>query len=164
VWSDSSPPPTGGYDGLWMKPPATLLERAIRIAVDAHSGQTYPSPEPEPYVMHPLRVMASVDGEGARIAAVLHDVVEDCGVTLGQLEREGFPSDLLRSLDCLTHREGEEYSAYIERVATDATAIQVKIADLKDNLRNNRALGPTQDVDARIRRYEVALRFLGRCP
>ena len=140
-----------------MKPPASLLEQAIRIAVDAHSGQTYPSPEPEPYILHPLRVMASMDGERARIAAVLHDVVEDCDVTLDQLEGEGFPLDLLRTLDCLTRRDGEEYSAYIERVATDATATRVKIADLEDNLRNNRALDRTRDVDARIRRYEGAL-------
>jgi ubiquinone/menaquinone biosynthesis C-methylase UbiE len=143
-----------------MKPPASLLDRAIHLAVDAHMGQTYPSPEPEPYILHPLRVMASVDGETAQIAAVLHDVVEDCEVTFDQLEREGFPSQVLRTLDCLTRREGEEYSTYIERVATDATAIRVKIADLEDNLRNNGALDRTHDVDARIQRYERALGLL----
>jgi hypothetical protein len=85
-----------------MKPAASLLDRAIRMAVSAHSGQTYPSPEPEPYILHPLRVMASVDGERDQIAAVLHDVVEDCDVTLDQLEREGFPPQVIRTLDCLT--------------------------------------------------------------
>ena len=114
-----------------MKPAASLLDRAIRMAVSAHSGQTYPSPEPEPYILHPLRVMASVDGERDQIAAVLHDVVEDCDVTLDQLEREGFPPQVIRTLDCLTHREGEEYSAYIERVATDATAVGLRLPTSK---------------------------------
>ena len=147
-----------------MKPPASLLDRAILIAVGAHRGQLYPSPEPEPYVLHPLRVMAAVDGESARVAAVLHDVVEDSTITLAQLEREGIPPDVLRTLDCLTRREGEEYSAYIRRVATDATAIRVKIADLHDNLRNNNAVDRTPEVDERILRYQAALQFLTERP
>jgi (p)ppGpp synthase/HD superfamily hydrolase len=133
------------------------LERAIRIALAAHTGQVYPSPQPEPYILHPLRVMCSVDGWWERIAAVLHDVVEDSDVTLSRLEREGFPPHLLTTLDCLTHRQGEAYSAYIERVATDASATLVKIADLEDNLRNNRRLNRTANVEARIQRYEQAL-------
>jgi (p)ppGpp synthase/HD superfamily hydrolase len=140
-----------------MKTEEPLLERAIRVALGAHGGQTYPSPEPEPYILHPLRVMCSLDGEWERIAAVLHDVVEDSAVTLSHLEREGFPPHLLRTLDCLTHRPGEGYSAYIERVATDVTAAHVKIADLEDNLWNNRRLNRTLDVEARIQRYEQAL-------
>jgi (p)ppGpp synthase/HD superfamily hydrolase len=143
-----------------MKSRASLLERAIGIAVDAHSGQVYPSPEPEPYVLHPLRVMAAVDGERARVAAVLHDLVEDSDVTFDQLEREGIPPDVLRTLDCLTRREGEEYSTYIGRVATDATAIRVKLADLEDNLRNNQAHERTPEVINRIRRYRAALQSL----
>ncbi|MGH7667479.1 MAG: GTP pyrophosphokinase [Candidatus Dormibacteria bacterium] len=146
-----------------MKEP--LLERAIRIALAAHGGQTYPSPKPEPYILHPLRVMCSLDTEWEQIAAVLHDVVEDSAVTLLQLGREGFPLHLLGTLDCLTHRQGEAYSAYIERVATDVTAARVKIADLEDNLRNNRRLDRTPDVDARIERYERALaRLKGNDP
>jgi hypothetical protein len=85
-------------------------------------------------------------------------------VTLEQLEREGIPPDVLRTLDCLTRREGEEYSAYIRRVATDATAIRVKIADLHDNLRNNKAGERAPEVDDRIRRYQAALLFLTERP
>jgi (p)ppGpp synthase/HD superfamily hydrolase len=143
-----------------MSPPASLLERAIRIAVDAHAGQVYPSPVPEPYVLHPLRVMAAVEDEAGRVAAVLHDVVEDTDITLDDLGGAGIPPDILRTLDCLTRRTGEEYSAYITRVATDPTAIRVKIADLEDNLGNNRDLPRSPDVEARVRRYEDALRFL----
>jgi hypothetical protein len=84
-------------------------------------------------------------------------VVEDSDVSLTRLEREGFPAHLLRTLDCLTHRQDEAYSAYIERVAADATATQVKIADLEDNLGNNRRFDRTPDVEARIQRYEQAL-------
>lgn len=136
------------------------IERAIRLALDAHSGQKYPSPEGEPYVLHPLRVMSAVTGEDAQIAAILHDVIEDSQVTLDQLAAEGFPPSVLRTLDCLTHREGETYDAYIARVATNTTAIEVKLADIEDNLRNNRRLAATPAVTERIERYERARALL----
>jgi (p)ppGpp synthase/HD superfamily hydrolase len=136
------------------------LERAIACALGAHAGQKYPSPEPEPYILHPLRVMCAVEGAHARMAAVLHDVVEDTEVTLVELQNAGYPSPVIHAVDCLTHRDGETWAAYIERVATDPMATIVKVADLRDNLRNNKSLSPRLDVVERIRRYEQALSFL----
>lgn len=48
---------------------ATLndLEKAIRIAVEAHSGQT--DKASAPYILHPLRVMLSCDTDDEKIAA-----------------------------------------------------------------------------------------------
>ena len=135
----------------------SLLERAIRIAVDAHEGQIYPTPVPQPYILHPLRVMCALEGQWERVAGVLHDVVEDTSVTLDHLRRAGFPPHLLHSIDCLTRRGGETYSAYIERVATDGTATRVKIADLEDNLGNCRRLDRSPGAVKRIPRYEAAL-------
>jgi (p)ppGpp synthase/HD superfamily hydrolase len=140
-----------------MRPANNLLELAIRVALEAHRGQTYPSPEQEPYILHPIRVMLSVNGNFEQITAVLHDVVEDTRVTLDQLRSEGFPASVLHALDHLTQRSGEEYSAYIERVASDGLATEVKVADICDNLRNNRRLARTPDVVARLERYERAL-------
>ncbi len=136
------------------------LERAIQLSLDAHSGQRYPSPEGEPYVLHPLRVMLAVEGVHAQTAAVLHDVIEDTAITLEQLEREGFPAVVLQTVDLLTHRAGETYDAYIERVAADPIATKVKLADIEDNLRNNRRLAATPAVVARIAQYERALTLL----
>jgi (p)ppGpp synthase/HD superfamily hydrolase len=58
----------------------STLETAIRIAVTAHVGQL--DKGGAAYITHPLRLMAAVDGEEAKIVAVLHDVVEDTAVTL----------------------------------------------------------------------------------
>jgi len=68
------------------------------------------------------------------MAAVLHDVVEDTGWTLEQLREEGFSDEVLRAVDCLTHRDGESYQEFVERVQTNPIARQVKIADLEDNM------------------------------
>jgi hypothetical protein len=42
----------------------------------------------------------------------------------------------------------------------DTTAIEAKLADIADNLRNNSRMARTPDVIARIDRYERALAFL----
>jgi (p)ppGpp synthase/HD superfamily hydrolase len=136
------------------------LERAIQCALTAHAGQLYPAPEPEPYILHPLRVMCAVEGAHAQIAAVLHDVTEDTAITLADLEAAGYSRPVIHTIDCLTHRDGESYHAYIERVSTDPVAATVKVADLRDNLRNNKSLTPTSSVLERIERYEHALSFL----
>ncbi len=52
------------------------LEKAIKIAVEAHTGQVDKSGNP--CILYPLRVMLSLNTEEGRIVGVLHDVVEDC--------------------------------------------------------------------------------------
>ncbi|MBM3151882.1 MAG: hypothetical protein FJ189_01810 [Gammaproteobacteria bacterium] len=61
----------------------------VEIALVAHSGQT--DKAGAPYLLHPLRVMPAQETDAARIAGVLHDVVEDSdGRTLEPLRAEGF--------------------------------------------------------------------------
>ena len=71
----------------------STLERAIAIAAEAHAGQI--DKAGEAYILHPLRLMLSLDTEVERKVAVLHDVVEDSGITLEQLRAEGFGEDVL---------------------------------------------------------------------
>jgi (p)ppGpp synthase/HD superfamily hydrolase len=139
---------------------AEALEVAVELACRAHRGQRYPSPEAEPYILHPLRVMVAVDGFRAQAAAVLHDVLEDTEVTVEELRAAGLPIDVVDAVVALTHRPGQSYERYIEQVACDAIAREVKLADLADNLANNRRLPNTTDVVARIERYERAIRRL----
>lgn len=136
------------------------LGDAIALATKAHRGQSYPSPEPEPYILHPLRVMRHVSRGDAQIVAVLHDVVEDTDVTLELLREIGFCDRIVTALDLLTRRPGETYEDYIHRLGDDPLAREVKFADIGDNLANNRELPHTSDNMARIARYEWALDVL----
>lgn len=136
------------------------IEDALAVALEAHRGQLYPAPVPEPFILHPLRVMLGVRSESARIVAVLHDVVEDSPITLHDLSRKGFDAWVVDAVDCISQREGETYADYISRVVTNRIAREVKLADVADNLTNNRALPPEPDNLARIARYQEALRVL----
>ena len=81
-----------------------------------------------------------MEGESAKVVAVLHDVIEDTSVTAEDLRREGFDEDVLAALECLTHRKGEPYADYVVQCKGDEIARRVKLADLEDNARPSRAL------------------------
>jgi (p)ppGpp synthase/HD superfamily hydrolase len=136
------------------------LEQAINFACRAHRGQLYPSQDPQPFVLHLFRVMLAVDGPHARMAAVLHDVLEDTQATGDDLRDAGFPRAVVDAVVVLSHRPQHTYEEYIELVAGNELARTIKLADLADNLANNRSLPHTADVVARIDRYELALQRL----
>lgn len=134
------------------------LERAIAIAAMAHEGQV--DKAGMPYVLHPLRMMLSVDTPEGRMAAVLHDVVEDTAVTLDQLRAEGFPEAVIEAVEALTKRDGEDYEAFILRVAPNPIARKVKLADLRDNCDLSRLAEPTEKDRQRIEKYRRAIDYL----
>jgi (p)ppGpp synthase/HD superfamily hydrolase len=134
------------------------VEDAVSIAARAHRGQK--DKAGAPYLLHPLRMMLRMETEAAMMAAVLHDVVEDTEWTLERLREAGFSGEVLEAVDCLTHREGESYEEFVERVRTNPIARQVKIADLEDNMNVRRInqLGP-RDLE-RLEKYHRAWRVL----
>ena len=130
------------------------LQRAIEIAVSAHKGQCQRNGLP--YVLHPLTLMLGMESTAAKIVAVLHDVVEDSEWTLAQLAAEGFTPEIIAAIDCLTHRDGEDYMDYIDRICENALARSVKLADLRDNMDIQR-LPHLNDRDLdRLHRYHQA--------
>jgi (p)ppGpp synthase/HD superfamily hydrolase len=116
----------------------------------------------QPYVLHPLRMMLAVSTPEARMAAVLHDVVEDTTVTSDELRVEGFPASVLEAVEALTKREGEDCEAFIRRVAPNPIAREVKLADLRDNSDLSRISEPTERDRERIKKYSRAIAYLER--
>ncbi len=133
----------------------TLLERAIRIALKAHAGQK--DKAGLDYILHPLRVMMTMDTPEEKITAVLHDVVEDSIWTLGALSEEGFSKTVLEALRCLTRDPDKlSYEETIDKIKSNALALKVKLADLEDNM-DVRRLKEMTDVDlARLKKYNQA--------
>lgn len=135
------------------------LEDAILLALEAHRGQK--DKGGEPYILHALRVMLRMTTEHERSAAVLHDVVEDAGIGLADLRREGYPEPIVEAIDCLTRREGESYEAFITRLEPNPLARKVKLADLHDNMDLRRIPDPQQQDHQRLERYRRAWMELG---
>ncbi len=136
----------------------TLLEKAIEIALRAHAGQK--GKDGAPYVLHPLRLMTRMDTDEERMAAVLHDVVEDSEVTLEDLRGAGFPEGVVETVRLLTHEEGISYEGYVERLKADAMARRIKVADLEDNSDIRRLSGIEEKDLERLRKYHRAWQIL----
>lgn len=141
----------------------TMIERAIALAVKAHAGQL--RKDGSPYILHPLRVMHAFadrrDPEGIvlQTAAVLHDVVEDCGVTIETIVVQ-FGSEVGVVVDHMTRRKGEIYADYIVRCATNDLARRLKIADTSDNLDDVDLIPDASEAKGLRRRYEWTLSVL----
>jgi len=134
------------------------LERAIEVAARAHTGQV--DKAGQPYILHPLRVMLQVSGLHERMAAVLHDVVEDTDLTLEDLACEGFPEDVIQAIGALTKREGETRIQAAERTAAHPIALVVKMADVTDNMDLSRIPQPSATDYARVKEYQEVLDLL----
>lgn len=130
----------------------STLERAIAIATEAHAGQV--DKAGEAYILHPLRVMLRVTTPAERIAAVLHDVVEDTAVTIAVLADEGFSPDVLAAIDALTKRHGESRMEAAARAAANPIARVVKLADNSENMDLSRLPNPTAKDVARVEEYK----------
>src|SRR3977135_365622 len=123
------------------------VREAYRFADEAHLGQFRASGEP--YITHPIAVAGlcaewKLDAQ-AIMAALMHDAMEDCGITKTELiERFGAPvADLvdgLTKLDKLQFSTREESQAESFRkmllaMARDVRVILVKLADRTHNMR-----------------------------
>ena len=101
-----------------------------------------------------------METETDRIIAVLHDVVEDSGVTVQDLQKAGYSAEIVEAIKYLTRSKGEEYEQFIERVKGNALAIKIKIADLEDNLNFERIKEPDKNDIRRHEKYRRALATL----
>ena len=131
-----------------------LLDKAISIAVNSHSGQV--NDKAEPYVLHPLRMMFKVVTIEEKIIAVLHDVIEKTTIDLEYLRSAGFSDRIVLAIDALSRRPQESYDKYIDRVRENKLATKVKIIDLDDNI-SSLNLGKSQDIESdKFLKYQKA--------
>lgn len=113
-----------------------------------------------PYTLHPLRVMLQLGDLREMMAGLLHDAVEDPGVTLDQLRRTAFTAEPAEAVDALTRRPGEEYREYLARVKANPMALRLKLANLRENLDESRIPEPTGAGRRRREKYRRALAVL----
>lgn len=142
--------------------PMSTLERAIALAATVHAGQR--DKAGAAYILHPLRIMLKMPTLETQMAAVLHDVVEDCGVTPSQLLYEGFPTAVVGAIEALTKRVVDEveesYEEFIKRASLHPIARLVKLADLEDNMDLSRIAQPTPKDFARLEKYQRAKKVI----
>ena len=103
---------------------------AKALATTAHEGQT--DKAGLPYITHPERVASRLESSELQVIGWLHDTVEDTSLTLAEI-RAQFGPETAEAVDAISRRDGEKWSDYLDRVAANPLARQVKISDLSDN-------------------------------
>ncbi len=148
----------------------SLIEKAYRIAYDAHKDQVRKSGEP--YIIHPLCVaiiLADLELDKETIVAgLLHDVVEDTVMTDEQID-EMFGSDVALLVDGVTkleklnfhgenrndrdkdaeklERQAENLRKMFLAMAKDIRVILIKLADRLHNMRTLQHMRPDRQQD-----------------
>ena len=80
-----------------------MTRKAMKLAYDAHQGQTDKSGVP--YIFHPIHLAEQMQEEDTAVCALLHDVVEDTPYTLADLADMGFPREVTDALGCSRTRK-----------------------------------------------------------
>jgi (p)ppGpp synthase/HD superfamily hydrolase len=107
------------------------LDQALELAELHHSGQV--DKAGRPYIDHVRRVVGAVDKPEEKLAAALHDLLEDTDMTADKLLAEGCPPEILRVVEALSRGDDESYEDFVRRAAQDPIARAVKRADVVDN-------------------------------
>ena len=135
-----------------------LTRKAMNICYKAHDGQL--DHGGMPYVFHPVHLAEQMDTENEVCTALLHDVIEDAGISMSYLKEEGFPEEVLNALGLLSHSLTVPYMTYIIEIRSDPLARKVKMADLRHNSDLTR-LFEFGDYDIRRRqKYLIAYAML----
>lgn len=136
---------------------------AIILARQLHEGQV--DKAGAPYIGHVTRVYQEVYYSKApdyvKIAAALHDVMEDCGQDEASLMAQGVPQKAIDLVRILTRSRGEKYDEYLTIISHDVDATMIKLADLKDNMDPFRLIHvPAGLRSALIAKYSNAMELL----
>ena len=130
------------------------IYKAWEFAVKHHQGQLRASGEP--YSMHPLAVAKILAAMRMDVVSVvtglLHDTVEDTGVTVADIQKE-FGEEVARCVDGVTKlgklnfssaedRQAETYRKMLLAMVNDIRVIIVKLADRLHNMRTLSSLSP----------------------
>ncbi|RKE17179.1 HD domain-containing protein [Streptomyces sp. TLI_171] len=137
--------------------PHLTLAEVDALAARAHAGQH--DRIGVPYVEHVRAVAAGLApfGAGLRMAALLHDVLEDTPTTAEDLLAAGVPAAVVATVRRVTRQPGAEYAAMLGEIVADQAATLVKIADNAHNSRADRAAQLPEADRARLaERYRAA--------
>ena len=147
-----------------------FIQGAYEFAAKAHDGQTRLSGEP--FLDHPLetaRYLADLHLDAPTLAgALLHDVMEDCGVSFEELEQQ-FGAEVATLVDAVTklgrmdkqdaqehdgaaldlddgHYKAASLRKMLVSMAKDVRVVLIKLADRLHNMRTLKAHAPERQI------------------
>lgn len=134
------------------------LEKALELAAKHHAGQI--DQAGQPYILHVLRVVHSVDGLKAKTVAAMHDLLVDTGVCEQDLRGAGFDDEIVGAVLSLTKGPKETRIEAAKRAKTNPLAREVKLAENADDMDLTRLVDPTEKDMLRMHEYVLVRKLL----
>lgn len=110
------------------------------------------------YSLIPIAVATSVESVDAKTVAILHDVVVETDFDFEELFF--LEENVLEALDVLIIKDDEDYLSYIERLKANELAREVKLAVLKNRMKELKKLKLTPAQHERLDEYKKAINIL----
>lgn len=137
-------------------------ELALEIATKAHAGQVDKSGVD--YIKHPVVVASFCKNSRAKVAALLHDVIEDTSVTADDLRRQGIEDDIVDAVVLLTKPDAfdkeRDLDAYLSAIKKNPIAREVKLCDLLHNMDPKRTMPDMQWKARKNAEYYEQFKYL----
>ncbi|MFC2072112.1 RelA/SpoT family protein [Chloroflexota bacterium] len=155
-----------------------IVEDAYNFAMKAHEGQVRKSGEP--YLEHPLQVALTLAelqlDTSSLVAALLHDVPENCGIPIPKIEAS-FGSEVAKLVDgttkigrlswqaseevarrggtAVTEQQAENLRKMLVAMAEDLRVVFIKLADRLHNMNTLDALPPEKQRSIALETAEI---------
>jgi len=149
----------------------TVVEDAYNFAAEKHQGQVRKSGEP--YLEHPLQtalILAELQLDaGSLAAALLHDIPEDCGLPIEEIEAR-FGAEIAKLVDGTTklgkvslstsaavasESQAENLRKMLVAMAEDLRVVFIKLADRLHNMSTLDALSPERQIEIARETLEI---------
>lgn len=141
------------------------IEQTVEFIKIAHAGVV--DKGGKPYYLHPIAVMNRLPpdvSDEVRLAALLHDVVEDTDYDIPYLRTMGYSETTLDIVTLVTRNkdDGKTYLEWIQTIADSGNigAIRVKKADNEENSDPERIAQLPVEMQSIVNRYRRSLKIL----
>lgn len=142
------------------------IGETVDFIMSVHAGQV--TKAGEPYWTHPVAVMALLPRDATndeRLAALLHDVIEDTPFDEQDLIDRGYSERVVSIVKALSRPEGENRSTYMDWIrrlaeSRDQEVIRVKLADNMHNSDHARIAALPEAERGIVKRYKRSMRIL----
>ena len=135
---------------------------ALKIATEAHAGQVDKSGVD--YINHPIAVASFCRNPRAKVAALLHDTIEDTSVTEADLRRLGLDEDIVDAVVLLTKPgdfdKDRDLDTYLLKIKNNPIAREVKICDLLHNMDPKRTMKDMEWKAKKTAEYYEQFKYL----
>ena len=147
----------------------TVYNKCYDFAVSAHLGQV--DKAGKDYFQHPCNVADIFDKKFKHLltneelfigkcVALLHDVLEDSGLTQKDMLEFGIPFEIVSRCEIITRGKDESYMNFVRRCGDEKIVRYVKMADLLHNMDLTRLEKVTDKDLQRIKKYHKAYKYL----